>query len=257
MSSPIDPPSNDNLPTRLPRPAVGRLSLYFRELHRLAEQDVTHINSKELGALVDVSPAVVRRDLSSLGTIGTRGIGYEIAKLIAQIGEVLGSGVQWQVILVGVGSLGDALLRYRGFERLGFRLTAAFDLDPQKIGTSIGGVSVSSAETMVGRLRRSTRTSQFSLSLQTRPRPLPPSWSLVASAVSLILPQRHFDFPVEPLSSTLTSRVNCNASPSVFKTASCWKQRCWEQSLGSSQPTAQTERGEETFNRCVCLRCLE
>lgn len=137
---------------KLPRPAVGRLSLYFRELHRLADQGETHINSKELGALVDVSPAVVRRDLSSLGTIGRRGVGYPIDKLTEQIGAVLGSGLQWQVILVGVGSLGDALLRYRGFERLGFRLVAAFDLDPKKIGSQIGGVSIWNAATMTGKL---------------------------------------------------------------------------------------------------------
>ncbi|MEO1527397.1 MAG: redox-sensing transcriptional repressor Rex [Planctomycetota bacterium] len=118
----------------------------------MIDQDETHVNSKELGALVDVSPAVVRRDLSSLGTIGTRGIGYEIEKLVAQIGEVLGSGVEWRVILVGVGSLGNALLRYRGFERLGFRLSAAFDLDTQKIGTTIGGVTVFNAATMEGKL---------------------------------------------------------------------------------------------------------
>lgn len=138
--------------TKLPRPAVGRLSLYFRELHRLADHGESHINSKELGALVDVSPAVVRRDLSSLGSIGRRGVGYEIAKLTEEIGTVLGSGLQWQVILVGVGSLGDALLRYRGFERLGFRLVAAFDLDPEKIGEQVGGVSIWNAATMAGKL---------------------------------------------------------------------------------------------------------
>lgn len=138
--------------SKLPRPAVGRLSLYFRELHRLADQGTSHINSKQLGALVDVSPPVVRRDLSSLGTIGRRGVGYPIDRLITQIGSVLGSGVQWQVVLVGVGSLGDALLRYRGFERLGFRLVAAFDLDPAKIGKQIGGVSVWNAATMTGKL---------------------------------------------------------------------------------------------------------
>ncbi|QDV43647.1 Redox-sensing transcriptional repressor Rex [Stieleria neptunia] len=144
-----DPNSGVN---KLPRPAVGRLSLYFRELHRLADQGETHLNSKQLGALVDVSPAVVRRDLSSLGTIGRRGVGYPIDKLTEQIGAVLGSGLQWQVILVGVGSLGDALLRYRGFERLGFRLVAAFDLAPGKIGKQIGGVSIWNAATMTGKL---------------------------------------------------------------------------------------------------------
>lgn len=129
----------------LPEPAVGRLSLYYRELFRLRDSGTTSINSRELGKLVNVSPAVVRRDLSALGTIGRRGVGYTIDLLIEAIGRLLGSGVQWQVILVGVGSLGDALLRYRGFERLGFRLVAAFDVDPRRIGTSIGGVRVRDA----------------------------------------------------------------------------------------------------------------
>jgi redox-sensing transcriptional repressor len=106
------------------------------------DSEVGSINSQELGQMVDVSPAVVRRDLSTLGTIGRRGVGYDIAVLIERIGMVLGSTVQWNVVLVGVGSLGDALLRYRGFERLGFRLSAAFDNDPAKIGTEISGIDV-------------------------------------------------------------------------------------------------------------------
>lgn len=126
----------------LPRAAVGRLSLYFRELHRLSLSGVTSVNSRELGRLVDVSPAVVRRDLSTLGSNGRRGVGYSVGFLTERIGELLGSGVSWKVILVGVGSLGDALLRYRGFEQLGFRLAAAFDVDPKKIGTRIGGVRI-------------------------------------------------------------------------------------------------------------------
>lgn len=134
------------IPHDLPQPAVGRLSLYYRELHRLLDSDVTSLNSQELGRMVDVSPAVVRRDLSALGTIGRRGVGYDIAVLLDRIGSVLGSGVQWKVVLVGVGSLGDALLRYRGFERLGFRLSAAFDNDAEIIGTSIGGIEILAAD---------------------------------------------------------------------------------------------------------------
>ncbi|QDT11293.1 redox-sensing transcriptional repressor Rex [Stieleria marina] len=129
----------------LPEPAVGRLSLYYRELYRLRDAGTHSINSRELGKLVNVSPAVVRRDLSALGTIGRRGVGYTVELLIEAIGGVLGSGHQWQVILVGVGSLGDALLRYRGFERLGFRLVSALDANPDRIGTSIGGVRVRDA----------------------------------------------------------------------------------------------------------------
>ena len=129
-------------PHELPQPAVGRLSLYYRELHRLLDSDVKSVNSQQLGGLVNVSPAVVRRDLSALGTIGRRGVGYDVSTLIERIGSVLGSGVQWKVVLVGVGSLGDALLRYRGFQRLGFNLIAAFDNDPARVGTAVGGVEV-------------------------------------------------------------------------------------------------------------------
>ncbi len=130
------------LPTDLPQPAVGRLSIYYRELRRMLDSGTTSLNSQELGRIVDVSPAVVRRDLSALGTIGRRGVGYDVGTLIDRIGGALGSGVQWKVVLVGVGSLGDALLRYRGFQRLGFQLSAAFDNDPARIGTSIGGIQV-------------------------------------------------------------------------------------------------------------------
>ena len=130
------------VPQRLPQPAVGRLSLYYRELRRLLDEGEASLNSQALGRLVNVSPAVVRRDLSALGTIGRRGVGYDIAILVDRIGQVLGSGVQWNVILVGVGSLGHALLRYRGFDRLGFNLKAAFDKDSSLVGTKIGGIEI-------------------------------------------------------------------------------------------------------------------
>lgn len=132
----------DQIPHDLSQVAVGRLSLYHRELQRLLDAEVTSINSQQLGKLVDVSSPVVRRDLSALGTIGRRGVGYDIATLISRIGTVLGSGLQWKVVLIGVGSLGNALLRYRGFDRLGFQLGGAFDNDPACIGKSIGGIAV-------------------------------------------------------------------------------------------------------------------
>ncbi|MFK8113793.1 MAG: redox-sensing transcriptional repressor Rex [Rubripirellula sp.] len=144
-SDPQDEEAVDEIPHDLPQVAVGRLSLYHRELQRLLDSEVGSINSQRLGKLVDVSSAVVRRDLSALGTIGQRGVGYDVAKLISRIGAVLGSGVQWKVVLIGVGSLGHALLRYRGFDRLGFQLSGAFDRDPACIGTLIGGIEVQDA----------------------------------------------------------------------------------------------------------------
>ena len=145
------PASSDNhedaaLPTGLSQASVGRLSLYYRELHRLLDSKIGSVNSQELGKLVNVSPAVVRRDLSSLGTIGRRGVGYDVRVLIERIGAVLGSGKNWKAVLIGAGSLGDALLRYRGFERLGFELIAAFDNAPQRIGKTIAGTPILDVE---------------------------------------------------------------------------------------------------------------
>jgi redox-sensing transcriptional repressor len=137
--------SLNQIPPDLSQVAVGRLSLYHRELQRLLDADITSINSQQLGKIVNVSAAVLRRDLSALGTIGRRGVGYHIPTLISRIGAVLGSGIQWKVVLIGVGSLGHALLRYRGFDRRGFTLSGAFDNDPACIGTSIAGVVVQDA----------------------------------------------------------------------------------------------------------------
>ncbi|MFG0265803.1 MAG: redox-sensing transcriptional repressor Rex [Rhodopirellula sp. JB055] len=141
-----DGPDGDDRRAELSTPAVGRLSLYYRELHRLLDSGETSTNSRDLGAMVNVSPAVVRRDLSSIGSIGRRGVGYDVAILADRIGVVLGSGVHWKAVLIGVGSLGNALLRYRGFERLGFSLAAAFDTDPAKHGSEVGGTTVRSLD---------------------------------------------------------------------------------------------------------------
>ncbi|MCC9655637.1 redox-sensing transcriptional repressor Rex [Rhodopirellula halodulae] len=141
-SSPSDPSDEAVCKAELSTPAVGRLSLYYRELHRLIAAGEKSTNSRDLGQMVNVSPAVVRRDLSSVGSIGRRGVGYDVQLLAERIGAVLGSGVQWKAVLIGVGSLGNALLRYRGFERLGFSLAAAFDTDPAKYGREVGGTTV-------------------------------------------------------------------------------------------------------------------
>lgn len=151
MNQPADPNNSanpdaptDNVRGDLSTPAVGRLSLYFRELQRLSEAGVKSTNSRDLAMMVNVSAAIVRRDLSSIQSTGRRGVGYDVASLTDHIGKVLGSGVQWKAVLIGVGSLGDALLRYKGFERLGFTLAAAFDTDPAKFNRSVGGTPIRS-----------------------------------------------------------------------------------------------------------------
>lgn len=143
-SKPDESPTGDSPRPRhdLPTAAIGRLSLYLRELQRLSDRGTESINSHDLARLIDVSPASVRKDLAAIGAIGRRGVGYPVPALIDRIGMMLGNQTHWNVVLIGAGSLGTALLRYRGFQRQGFRIVGAFDLDPRLIGKTIGGVTI-------------------------------------------------------------------------------------------------------------------
>src|SRR6056297_2391598 len=128
----MDPMSSDEpsqpSPNPIPAAAVARLSLYLRELRRLQGAGIEGVSSSQLGGRLGVSSAVVRRDLATLGQLGRRGVGYEIAGLSNRIRAALGADQVWNVALIGTGSLGTALLRYRGFSEQGFRLKAAFDI---------------------------------------------------------------------------------------------------------------------------------
>jgi len=126
----------------IPEATVARLPLYHRVLVDLAELGVETISSDEFAGTAGVSPAKLRKDLSFLGSYGTRGVGYEVAILIEQIGAELGITSEWPVVIVGVGHLGHALANYRGFASRGFRLVALFDEAPELIGTDIAGLTV-------------------------------------------------------------------------------------------------------------------
>jgi redox-sensing transcriptional repressor len=134
--------------------AIRRMSLYLRELQRLEAANVNKISSQQLAETLEVSADVVRHDLSMLGSIGRRGIGYETSTLSTRIREVLGTDTQWRVALVGTGSLGHALLKYHGFERMGFQLVAALDIDPNRIGEKLGGITIGDAKDMSKIFRR-------------------------------------------------------------------------------------------------------
>src|SRR5262249_35756518 len=126
-------PANGNEP-RLSRASVGRLSLYLRRLERFQSEGVATVSSGQLGAALGIRDAQIRKDLASLGSLGHPGIGYPTQELITAIRRTLGIDREWSVALVGVGNLARALLRYRGFQRQGFRIVALFDVDPAKIG---------------------------------------------------------------------------------------------------------------------------
>jgi redox-sensing transcriptional repressor len=124
---------------RIPEATVERLPVYLRVLSEAEEETMS---SDHLAARAGVNAAQVRKDLSHLGSYGTRGVGYDVAYLIRQINRVLGLSTDRRVAIVGVGNLGHALARYGGFGERGFRIVAAFDTDPGTIGERVGGVEV-------------------------------------------------------------------------------------------------------------------
>ncbi len=135
---------NAAVKNRIPGRTINRLTLYKRYLEYLLEMDSgnNYITSSELGEETHFNSAIVRRDLSCLGQLGQRKVGYKIDELCKTINKVLGLDKTWDVALIGVGNLGKALAVYRGFEKLGFKIVAIFDNDRFKIGKKWKGVKI-------------------------------------------------------------------------------------------------------------------
>jgi redox-sensing transcriptional repressor len=127
----------------IPEATVARLPMYLRSLLDLAEsRGVMTVSSEELARLAGVNAAKVRKDLSYLGSYGTRGVGYDVEYLLYQITRELGLTQDWPTAMIGIGNLGRALASYKGFSERGFRITALFDNDDNVIGEEVGGVIV-------------------------------------------------------------------------------------------------------------------
>lgn len=124
---------------RIPDATVARLPVYLRILYELAAEPVASVSSERLAELAGVNAAKVRKDLSYLGSYGTRGVGYEVAYLLYQMSRALGLTREWPVIVVGAGNLGHALANYAGFGERGFPVIALVDVDPCKVGATING----------------------------------------------------------------------------------------------------------------------
>jgi len=135
-------PSAPAAETAVPKAVVSRLSLYLRELQHLVRDGHQRTSSSQLGRLLGFSDAQVRKDLAYFGHFGHPGIGYRCDDLIHAIRKILGTDRDWPVALVGTGNLGRALLGYKGFSHQGFRIAAAFDVDPQRVGGTIEGVRI-------------------------------------------------------------------------------------------------------------------
>lgn len=131
---------------RIPEATVARLPLYYRALLETAEKQVPTVSSERLAELAGVNAAKVRKDLSYLGSYGTRGVGYDVEHLLHEISRELGLTHDWPVVIVGVGNLGAALANYRGFGARGFRVAALVDADEAKVGRRFGELSVESLD---------------------------------------------------------------------------------------------------------------
>ncbi len=127
---------------QIPEAAVVRLPLYLRILNDLIADNCTQISSEQLAALSGQNAAKVRKDLSYLGSYGTRGVGYDVSYLLYQIKRELGLNKAWPVVIVGAGNLGQALGNYGGLSNRGFVVAAVVDTDSSKVGSVVGGVKV-------------------------------------------------------------------------------------------------------------------
>jgi redox-sensing transcriptional repressor len=126
----------------IPEATLGRLPVYLRVLVESAELGTSTVSSENLAEAAGVNSAKVRKDLSHLGSYGTRGVGYDVAYLIHQVRRKLGLTQDWPVLIAGVGNLGHALANYRGFSARGFRVAALVDASPALLGERVGGLVV-------------------------------------------------------------------------------------------------------------------
>jgi redox-sensing transcriptional repressor len=126
----------------LPEPTVARLPIYLRIAEDRVHNGDSTISSEELARLAGVNAAKVRKDLSLLGSLGTRGTGYDAGQLVGAIDGLLGAARDWPVVIAGVGKLGRALINARGFLTGGYRLVGLLDTDPAIVGEQIGNLTV-------------------------------------------------------------------------------------------------------------------
>lgn len=148
----------------IPPAAVARLTLYLRALNVLLTEGAERVSSEELAEACGVSSTNVRKDLSYLGSHGTRGVGYGAQYLSKRISKALGLTQEWRVAIVGAGNLGRALARYGGFEDRGFDVVALLDADQLVVGQEVGWLRVSDVTDLEAVLHR-TRANMVVLAL--------------------------------------------------------------------------------------------
>jgi redox-sensing transcriptional repressor len=169
----------------IPEATVARLPVYYRSLLQVAETKEPTISSERLAELAGVNAAKVRKDLSYLGSYGTRGVGYEVEYLLFQISRELGLTQDWPVAIIGIGNLGHALANYGNFTARGFRIVALVDADAGKVGESVNGIRIRSLDDLDAVIRKE----RVSIGIIATPAPAAQDVAdrLVAAGVTSIL----------------------------------------------------------------------
>ena len=137
----------------VPQTTVRRLSTYLRTLGLEAASGTQSISSARLAEVTGFTAAQIRRDLANFGHFGRRGVGYAVDGLRQELRAILGVDIEWNLALIGVGNLGKALLAYRGFNQMGFKIVAAFDNDQRKVGSTLSGLTVEPVSKLAERVR--------------------------------------------------------------------------------------------------------
>jgi len=139
---------------KIPDIIIGRLPVYLRALQQLSEKGILTTSSQELGEIIGISAAQIRKDISQFGEFGKQGTGYSIPFLIERLRTILKVDRVWDVVIVGMGDIGHALARYNGFTNRGFRISMVFDNDPEKIGQRAGEYEILDIATLPERLKQ-------------------------------------------------------------------------------------------------------
>ena len=129
-------------PLEIPEVVIDRLPVYYRLLSRMRDEGETVVSSHDLGDALGITPAQIRKDLSYFGRFGKQGRGYSVDRLAEELRQILGLTRTWNLVLVGMGRLGQAIASYRGFDTQSMAIVATFDADPALVGTDVHGVPV-------------------------------------------------------------------------------------------------------------------
>src|SRR5215208_6889415 len=175
-------PMNTN---KIPDIIIGRLPVYLRALQRLSEKGTLTTSSQELGEIIGISAAQIRKDISQFGEFGKQGTGYSVPFLIERLRDILKVNRVWEVVIVGMGDIGHALARYNGFANRGFHISMVFDNDPKKVGQKVGDYEIYDVATLPEKVKQN----KIKVAMLTAPAPVAQELTdlLVKAGVKAIL----------------------------------------------------------------------